>query len=101
MEIEGTGDSLVLIEEPEGSVVQSERVPIKGVVVSGWYPEGADPVFRAMPQIYDDARATRQTFEEWQMIHGPAPSVKVKDNPATAIIVTAACRVRARYTGLT
>ena len=50
MEIEGTGDSLVLIEEPEGSVVQSERVPIKGVVVSGWYPEGADPVFRAMPQ---------------------------------------------------
>ena len=101
MEIEGTGDSLVLIEEPEGSVVKSERVPIKGVVVSGWYPEGADLVFQAMPQIYDDARATRQTFEEWQMIHGPAPSVKVKDNPATAIIVTAACRVRARYTGLT
>ncbi|SVD61786.1 uncharacterized protein METZ01_LOCUS414640 [marine metagenome] len=54
-----------------------------------------------MPQIYDDARANRQTFEEWQMIHGPAPSVKDKDNPATAIIVTAACRVRARYTGLT
>ncbi|SVC15467.1 uncharacterized protein METZ01_LOCUS268321, partial [marine metagenome] len=35
VEIEGTGDSLVLIEEPEGSVVKSERIPIKGVVVSG------------------------------------------------------------------
>lgn len=65
MEIEGTGDSLVLIEETEGSVVKNERVPIKGVIVSGWYPEGADPVFRAMTHIDDDASATRQTFEEW------------------------------------
>ena len=97
VEIEGPKDSLVFIEGPGGSVVKSEDAPAEGVLVSGWYPAGESLVFRAMPHIYDDAGRSRLEFEEWEMIHGPAPSVKGKDNPATAIVVKAPCRVRARY----
>ena len=97
VELEGPEGSLVFIEGPEGSVVKSEKVPNQGVVVSGWYAEGEPLVFRAIPHIYDDSRTSRLAFEEWEMIHGPAPAIKGKDNPATAIVVKAPCRVRARY----
>ena len=97
VEIEGPKDSLVFIEGPEGTVVKSEETSAEGVLISGWYAAGESLVFRAMPHIYDDARRSRLEFEEWEMIHGPAPSVKGKDNPATAIVVKAPCRVRARY----
>jgi hypothetical protein len=97
VELEGPEDSLVFIEGPEGSVVKSESAPGQGVVVSGWYPEGEPLVFRATPHIYDETGHSRLTFEQWEMIHGPAPEVKGKDNPATAIVVKAPCRVRARY----
>jgi len=97
VEIEGPRDSLVFIEGPEGSEVKSEDVAPEGVLVSGWYPAGESLVLRAMPHVYDDTGRSRLTFESWEMIHGPAPSVKGKDNPATAIVVKAPCRVRARY----
>lgn len=97
VEIEGPKDGLIYIEGPEGSVVKSGNSTAEGVLVSGWYSAGASLVIRAIPHIYDDAGRSRLTFEAWEMIHGPAPSVKGKENPATVIIVKAPCRVLARY----
>jgi len=77
VEVFWTPEYNVIIEGPDGSVGTA----------SGWYSGGSSLVLRATPEIYGDRGRSRLSFDTWEALAGPLPSVRDGGSPATIVTV--------------
>ena len=65
--------------------------------LSGWYSRGDVMVLRADPQIQSENGRSRMTFDHWEVVLGPLPSVNDAESPSTAVLIDGPYVFRAVY----